>query len=294
MTKAPTEAVATVEPPVTEVATTVEPRRHAIDVLREQFELSSPRVGCEHGVCGACTIRVDGRIVRGCLLLAVLGLWLRPAASVPPELLDALAADFVAQRYDVRHLIRTICNSSVYSLSSIPNASNGSDQQSFARYYPKRLSAEVLLDAISDVLEAPSRFPNVAGEFPVGTRAIELPDEAVPSQFLDVFGRPARNSACECERVSAPALGQTLALVSSNDLQQKLMTPNGYVDKLASAGPEYRERVRSIFQRVFARPPRDSELQMAVAFLESQSDVKEGYRSLLWALLATNEFLFNH
>ena len=87
---------------------------------------------------------------------------------VIPELLDALAADFVAQRYDVRHLIRTICNSSVYSLSSIPNASNGSDQQSFARYYPKRLSAEVLLDAISDVLEAPSRFPNVAGEFPVG------------------------------------------------------------------------------------------------------------------------------
>lgn len=213
---------------------------------------------------------------------------------VIPELLDALAADFIAQRYDTRHLIRTICNSSVYSLSSIPNASNGSDQQSFARFYPKRLPAEVLLDAISDVLESPSRFSNVAGEFPAGTRAIELPDEAVPSQFLDVFGRPARNSACECERVSAPALGQTLALVSSNDIQQKLTTPNGYVDKLASAGPEYRTHVRSIFQRVFARPPRDSELQTAVVFLESQTDAKEGYRSLLWALLATNEFLFNH
>ena len=140
----------------------------------------------------------------------------------------------------------------------------------------------------------PEDAPSIAATLRTAGYRTALLGKAHFEPFLDVFGRPARNSACECERVSAPALGQTLALVSSNDLQQKLMMPNGYVDKLASAGPEYRERVRSIFQRVFARPPRDSELQTAVAFLESQSDVKEGYRSLLWALLATNEFLFNH
>jgi hypothetical protein len=211
-----------------------------------------------------------------------------------PDLLDALAGDFVASGYDVKQLIRAICASSAYALGSIPNESNQHDTQSFARYYPKRMSAEVLLDAMSQVLEAPTRFPNVAGEFPAGTRAIDLPDEAVPSHFLDVFGRPARNSACECERVDAPALGQTLELVNSSEIHQKLTREGGYVDKLADNDQSYAANVEEIFRRVFARPPRPNESVTAVTFLESQSDAKEGYRSLLWALLATNEFLFNH
>ena len=137
-------------------------------------------------------------------------------------------------------------------------------------------------------------FRTTAGEFPPGTRAADLPDEAVPSHFLDVFGRPARNSACECERVDAPALGQTLELVSSNEIHQKLTAAGGYVDKLVKDGRPHAENVQAIFTRVFARPPRENELQTAVRFLESQKNPHEGYRSLLWALLATNEFLFNH
>lgn len=211
-----------------------------------------------------------------------------------PELLDALAEDFLAQRFDVQQLIRTICNSSAYSLSALPNESNRDDTQNFARYYPKRMSAEVLLDALGQVLDAPAKFPNVAGEFPAGTRAIDLPDEAVPSHFLDVFGRPARNSACECERVDAPALGQTLELVSSPEIHQKLTRPGGYVDQLKANGHPPADNVRAIFWRVFARAPRPNELQTAVKFLESKPDSLEAYRSLLWALLATNEFLFNH
>ncbi|MCE9530645.1 MAG: DUF1549 and DUF1553 domain-containing protein [Planctomycetes bacterium] len=211
-----------------------------------------------------------------------------------PELLDALAKDFSSHGYDVKRLIRTICNSAAYGLSSIPEEANQDDVQSFARYYPRRLSAEVLLDSIGQVLETPTKFKSVVGDFPKGTRAIDLPDEAVPSHFLDVFGRPSRNSACECERVDAPALGQTLEMVSSAELQEKLNADKGFVGRLATNGKEHGDNVREIFQRVFARSPRPKELATAVAFLESQKKSKEAYGSLLWALLATNEFLFNH
>lgn len=211
-----------------------------------------------------------------------------------PELLDALTRDFVASGYDVKHLIRVICNSTAYGLSSVPEDANKDDVQSFARYYPRRLPAEVLLDGIGQVLETPTKFRGVAGDFPTGTRAIDLPDEAVPSQFLDIFGRPARNSACECERVDAPALGQILALIGSPEIQDKLTSEKGYAKRLAGNGKPHDENVRDIFLRVFGRPPRPKELTAAVKFLNAETDRKEAYASLLWSLLATNEFLFNH
>ncbi len=211
-----------------------------------------------------------------------------------PPLLDELAADFVAHRYDVKHLIRVICNSAAYELSSIPNDTNGEDVQNYARYYPRRLSAEVLLDSLSQVLEVPTKFRAAAGEFPAGTRAIDLPDEAVPSHFLDVFGRPARNSACECERVDGAALGQTLELVNSPDLQTKLTAENGLVARLAKNERSEGENVEEIFMRVFGRLPREKERQTAVTFIQTQSNPKIAYASLLWSLVATNEFLFNH
>ncbi|MCI0456892.1 MAG: DUF1549 and DUF1553 domain-containing protein [Gemmataceae bacterium] len=211
-----------------------------------------------------------------------------------PELLDALARDFVTSGYDLKHLIRILCNSAAYELAAVPTEANQDDVQSFARYYPRRLPAEVLLDAIGQVLEAPTTFKSVAGSFPQGTRAIDLPDEAVPSHFLDVFGRPARNSACACERVDAPALGQMLELVSSAAIQEKLTSERGSVRRLASSGRPHAERVHDVFLRVFARAPRPEELASAVRFLESQTDRHEAYGSLLWSLLATNEFLFNH
>ncbi len=128
-----------------------------------------------------------------------------------PELLDALADDFVRSGYDLKHLVRTICTSRVYGLSSIPNEYNAKDKQSFARHYPKRLGAEVLLDAISQVTGVPTAFAGL----PAGTRAIELPDESIASAFLDAFGRPKRDTACECERVSDASLGQSLMLLNS-------------------------------------------------------------------------------
>ncbi|MGE3821544.1 MAG: DUF1553 domain-containing protein, partial [Isosphaeraceae bacterium] len=211
-----------------------------------------------------------------------------------PELLDALAADFIASGFDVKHLIRTCCQSEAYSLSSRPTDSNRDDHQSFARYYPRRLQAEVLLDAISQVLDVPTEFPGGPGKFPTGTRAIDLPDEAVPSAFLDVFGRPARSSACECERVAEPSLGQALALIGSPTVDQKLSAKNGYVASLAEDDRPLTELIDDVFVRVFARPPRDDEIEKARRFIESRPERRSAYQSLLWSLLVTAEFMFNH
>ncbi|TXT35180.1 MAG: hypothetical protein FD138_1476 [Planctomycetota bacterium] len=224
-----------------------------------------------------------------------------------PELLDALARDFIGSGYDVKHLIRVITGSSAYGLSSTPvgHVSNvpsksghvgnvpHDDRQSFSRFSPRRLKAEVLLDGISQILEVPTQFPGGPGQFPLGTRAIELPDENVPLSFLDIFGRPARSTACECERADDPALGQALELINSKEFQRKLTDKTGYIEKLATNKSPHDQNVRDIFLRVLARPPELIELKTAVEFLESETDRAEAYRSLLWSLLATNEFLFN-
>jgi len=135
-----------------------------------------------------------------------------------PELLDGLADAFIKSGYDLKALIRTICASQVYGLSSVPNESNARDRQSFARHYPRRMSAEVLLDAISAVSGVPSSFDGL----PAGTRAIELPDESVGSSFLDTFGRPKRDTPCECERVTDASLSQSLMLLNSSEVQTRL------------------------------------------------------------------------
>ncbi len=207
-----------------------------------------------------------------------------------PELLDVLAQEFTDSGFDMKHLVRVITNSYAYGLESAPQEGNVGDSQTFARFYPRRLTAEVLLDGVSQVLDVPTAFPGV----PVGTRAIELPDENVAAHFLDVFGRPSRMSACECERVDAPALTQALELVNSAEIQRKLTEKTGYAERLAASDKSPVDLGTEVFLHVLARPPRPDELGAAVEFLETEPDRAEACRSLLWALLATNEFLFNH
>ncbi len=212
-----------------------------------------------------------------------------------PELLNWLTSDFVASGYDLRQLIIRIAGSRAYRLSSQPNKSNRLDTQSYARFYPRRLKAEVLLDAYSQVLDVPTVFPgDRGGKFPAGTRAIELPDENVSVHFLDVFGRPDRRSACECERTDDPALAQALELVSSKEIQRKLSEKTGYALRLGNNKKSHSENIAELFVRVFSRRPLEKEAAAALEYLESESDRKAAYQSLLWALLATNEFLFIH
>ncbi len=211
-----------------------------------------------------------------------------------PELLDALAHELTSAKYDVKHLIRIIVNSYAYRLQAAPTEWNAGDTQTFARFYPRRLSAEVLLDGISQVLDVPTEFAAGSSKFAPGTRAIDLPDENVPATFLDVFGRPGRRTACECERVDDPALTQALELVNSPEIQRKLTVPTGFAARLAKDPRAHPDKVGEVFLRLLGRQPRSDERQAALEFLEREKDPAEAYRSLLWALLATNEFLFNH
>lgn len=207
-----------------------------------------------------------------------------------PELIDALADDFVKSGYDLKHLVRTICASHVYGLSSIPNEYNAKDKQSFARHYPKRMTAEVLLDAISQVSGVPTAF----GGLPVGTRAIELPDESIASSFLDTFGRPKRDTACECERVTDASLGQSLMLLNSNDVQTKLATAGGRAEALVKDPRPDSEKLDELFWSAFARGPSSGESTTAIKHLEAHKDKKkEAYEDIIWALVNAKEFQFN-
>jgi hypothetical protein len=207
-----------------------------------------------------------------------------------PALLDALADDFVAHGYDLKHLVRTICTSRTYGLSSVPNEYNAKDKQSFARHYPKRLGAEVLLDAVSQVVGVPTAFAGL----PAGTRAIELPDESVGSAFLDTFGRPKRDTPCECERVTDASLGQSLMLLNSNDVQGKLAAPGSRAEQLAKDPRPDEQKVEELFWAAFARAPSSGETQSALDHLARHPDKRrEAFEDILWALINAKEFQFN-
>ena len=149
--------------------------------------------------------------------------------AVNPELLEALAQHFIKSGFDMKDIIKTICQSKTYQLSSIPNDFNAKDKTYFSRYYPKRLNAEVLYDAINQMTGAQPSFTGL----PVGTRAVQLPDNSFNSQsyFLTVFGRPDSSSSCECERSSDASLAQSLHLLNSKDIQGKLASGSGRAAK---------------------------------------------------------------
>jgi hypothetical protein len=206
-----------------------------------------------------------------------------------PELLDGLASEFARSGYDLKGLIRLICKSRVYGLSSLPNETNSKDKQSFARHYPRRMSAEVLLDAISQVSGAPTEF----GGLPAGTRAIELPDESVGSTFLDTFGRPKRDTACECERVTDASLSQSLMLLNSGDVQAKLAAAGSRAEQLVQDPRPDAEKVSELFWAAFARAPSPEESAAALEHLAKHTDKKRvAFEDVIWALINAKEFQF--
>jgi hypothetical protein len=213
-----------------------------------------------------------------------------------PELLDALANELVEHHHSLKHLIRTICKSRTYQLSSTPNDFNKQDKQTYARYYPKRLSAEVLFDAVCQVTDSPTPFGGLPQDQHAPRRAIMLPDESFGSYFLDVFGRPQRISACECERVNEANLAQALHLLNSDEVQGKLSRGGGRVDVLA--GPNDKrsdaEKIEELFLWAFAHKPTPDQLNTALAHIaKNAANKKVAYENILWALLNTKEFVFN-
>ena len=194
-----------------------------------------------------------------------------------PELLEALAKNLVDNKFSLKALVKAIAKSRTYQLSAIPNEFNKHDKQAYARYFPKRMSAEVLLDAVCQVTDSPSQFGGLPTDRFAPKRAIMLPDESFQSYFLDVFGRPQRISACECERSSEANLAQALHLLNSDEIQGKLTRANGRADFLASAKdtrPDS-EKVKEMFLWAFGRAPTDSDLKTALDHIEEAQDEQE-------------------
>ncbi len=213
-----------------------------------------------------------------------------------PALLKALTEHFVKHGYDIKQLIRTICQSTTYQLSSQPNAYNAEDRQNFSRYYPRRLMAEVLLDSIDVMTISPSRFQGM----PAQTRAVQLPDASFPSYFLTVFGRPKGESACECERGNGANLAQGLHLINSLELRDKIAFGKGRAVRLTEEKDRpLPEKVRELYMTAFSRLPTEQELALFINYISQNSEnnlanSQQAFEDVVWSLLNTKEFLFNH
>lgn len=214
--------------------------------------------------------------------------------SNPPvnaALLDALTDDFVKSGFDLRHLIRTIASSRVYQASISTNRWNEDDRINFSHQSARRLTAEQLLDAISIATGSQQKYPGS----PAGTRAQQLPDTKVAAAggFLDLFGRPARESPCECERTSEVSLSQALNLMNGATISNAIIDPNGRLATLVPNTPDDAKLVEEIYLATLTRFPTKGESATAIKHIKTAKDRMEGAQDLMWALLNSPAFLFN-
>jgi hypothetical protein len=210
--------------------------------------------------------------------------------SCNDELLDALAKDFAAHKFDMKYLVKTIMKSRTYQISAMPNDTNRDDGKYFSHAVTKLLSAEVLLDAICDVTAVPEKFAGL----PAGTRAIQLPDGEVNHPFLKTFGQPARELACECERESDGNLAQALQLINGPTVNEKIRNPNNRLGRLLSTKTSDEEILTELYYAALSRPPFDDEKKLALAHVAKNADKRKGWEDVMWALINTREFLFRH
>jgi hypothetical protein len=236
-----------------------------------------------------------------------------PASNEP--LLDALAKDFVAAGYDLRHLMRLIMNSAAYQRSSRPTAQNAVDDRFYSYYLVRRLPAEVVLDAYAQVTGVPTVFAQVrvgssggvenTANYPAGTRALQLPDTQVVSTFLDSFGRPERAQTCSCERQQDSSVSQALHLSNGATLNEKLRAAGSRVEQWLADHKSADDCIRRLFDLALCRPPSDDELQRLRAILgdslngptpdpAAAAARRQAIEDLFWAVLTDQEFVFNH
>ncbi len=213
-------------------------------------------------------------------------------ATNPPSngpLLDALAAEFRGQKYDLKKLIRTVATSHAYGLSSAPDGHNAADARNHSRHYRQRLRAEVLLDAITDVTQVAETFAAA----PMGTRAMELWTVRTQSVFLDSFGRPDPNQDPPCERTSDTTVVQALHLMNAPNLHRKVTADDGRAARLAASAKTPREIVEELYLLAYGRLPADDERGVCLKLFEEKGNGRRrAAEDLLWALLNTPEFVF--
>jgi hypothetical protein len=212
-----------------------------------------------------------------------------PASNEP--LLAALADELVKRKYDLKSLMRTILQSETYQRSGQSLPGNTADDRFFSRNYPRRLKAEVLLDAVAKVTGSPTTF---AG-YPKGTRALQLRDANVASYFLKTFGRPDRLLTCECERTDQPSMTQVLHIVNGDTLNEKLAAKDNGISQLLKAKTPDGEVVDRLYLAALSRYPRPEEKKRILAVLGTDTKEKRAVlEDLYWGVLSSKEFLFNH
>jgi hypothetical protein len=229
---------------------------------------------------------------------------IRASNPASNEKLFARAAEFlVEQKFDLQALMREILRSETYQRSSVPVPGNEGDSRFYSRYFPRRLMAEVLHDAIAQVTKVPTNFTtrdisnngDKGVPFPRGWRAMQLPDANTDSYFTKAFGRPLRDQTCECERTAEPSVTQALHVSNGDTINGKLSDKTSCVNEAMGAGVSDERIIEEAYLSALARLPAPAERER---FLKLFAAGKENRRTLLedtyWALLSSKEFLFNH
>jgi hypothetical protein len=220
------------------------------------------------------------------------------------KLLSAAAKFLADQKFDLKALMRAILQSETYQRSSQPLPENTADRRFYSRYFPRRLMAEVLLDAYSQVTGVPTEFQvdlrnqnrGLGDKYPLGLRAVQLPDTKTFSYFLKTFGRPEREKTCECERTAEPSMGQALHIANGDTLNKKLSAAGNSVEKLLRDKPAEESLIDEAYLGSLSRFPTSAEKEKLLAALAEAKDTgrRAAVEDIYWAILSSREFLFNH
>ncbi|MDG2013080.1 MAG: DUF1549 domain-containing protein, partial [Pirellulaceae bacterium] len=206
-----------------------------------------------------------------------------------PELLDTLGQKLSEYKYDFKQLVRDICNSRTYQLATQTNPTNETDNTNFSHAYLRRIRSEVLLDVISQVTGTQNKFRGL----PMGARAVQIADGNTSNYFLTTFGRSSRASVCSCEVKMDPNLSQALHLINGNTVQSKIRS-GGLLKQQLDAGVEPLDIIKDLYLRCLSRQPNESELVELQAHLDQGGEPLPALEDVFWALLNSQEFIFNH
>lgn len=215
-----------------------------------------------------------------------------------PELLAYLEKELIASKYDLKHLFRLILNSRTYQLASVPRSKDPRAEANFAFYPIRRLDAEVLIDAVNQITGGTEKYVSPIPEpftyIPETQRSIALADGSINSPFLEMFGRPARDTGWESERNNKPSAAQRLHFLNSSNVQRKIEDSKQLQAIWAGKGG-MKEITGNLYMLILSRQPTEEEVKAAEAYVTSgHANGREGVIDITWALLNSVEFLYRH